>query len=218
MDLLPLRAWLAPCLDSTTLRRLTHVVAAMLSMTGRVTMRGLSRWTGKGGRYRTVQRFFNTAIPWEKAQWFLIRRHLRTVPGAVLLTGDAVVTAKAGRDTHGLGRFCSSIHGQPIPGLCHLCLSLVPVSERLSHPGMTLPVQPPEKVPAPAPPPDPPQKRSRGRPQGSRNRVHREVELTAPHSFLRDAIQSLLALVGATRSRWRTSSTTGPWATTRASN
>lgn len=196
MDLLPLLACLAPCLDSTTLRRLTHVVAAMLSMTGRVTMLGLSRWTGKGGSYRTVQRFFNTAIPWEQAQWFLIRRHLRTVPGAVLLTGDEVVTAKAGRDTHGLGRFFSSIHGKPIPGLCHLCLSLVPVSERVSHPVMTLPVKPPEKVPAPAPPPDPPQKRSRGRPKGSRNRVRREVELTAQQSFLRDAIQSLLALVG----------------------
>jgi len=30
----------------------------MLVMTGRVTMLGLARWAGKGGSYRTVQRFF----------------------------------------------------------------------------------------------------------------------------------------------------------------
>jgi putative transposase len=33
--------------------RLACVVAALLAMTGRVTMLGLSRWTGKGGSYRT---------------------------------------------------------------------------------------------------------------------------------------------------------------------
>jgi putative transposase len=166
MDLMPLLACLAPCLDATTLRRLACVVAALLAMTDRVTMLGLSRWTGKGGSYRTVQRFFNAAIPWDKARWLLVRRHLRQVPGAVLLAGDEVVTPKAGRNAHGLGRFFSSIYGKPVPGLCHLCLSLVPVNERVAHPMTMLPVKPPEKVPAAAPP-SPPQKR--GRP----NRVRR---------------------------------------------
>ena len=32
------------CVDSTTLRRLTVIVSAMLAMTGRVTMLGISRW------------------------------------------------------------------------------------------------------------------------------------------------------------------------------
>jgi DDE superfamily endonuclease len=36
----------------------------MLVMTGRVTMLGISRWAGKGGSYRTVQRFFSQALPW----------------------------------------------------------------------------------------------------------------------------------------------------------
>jgi putative transposase len=35
------------------------VIEAMLSMSGRVTMRGLSRWSDKGGSYRTIQRFFH---------------------------------------------------------------------------------------------------------------------------------------------------------------
>jgi hypothetical protein len=33
------------------------IVEAMLAMAGRVTILGLSRWTEKGGSYRTVQRF-----------------------------------------------------------------------------------------------------------------------------------------------------------------
>jgi len=48
-----LRQYLAP----TTLRQLRRVTEAILSMTGRVTMKGLARWTGPGGSYRTVQRF-----------------------------------------------------------------------------------------------------------------------------------------------------------------
>ena len=35
----------------------------MLTMTGRVTMLGISRWAEKGGSYRTTQRFFNKQIP-----------------------------------------------------------------------------------------------------------------------------------------------------------
>ena len=57
-DIMLVLACLSQCLDTTTLRHLSRVSEAMLSMTGRVTMRGIARWAGKGGRYRTVQRFF----------------------------------------------------------------------------------------------------------------------------------------------------------------
>lgn len=170
-------------------------MAALLTMTGRVTMLGLSRWTETGGSYRTIQRFFNTEIAWAKVQWLLIRRHLGHVPGIVLLTGDEVVTPKAGRHTSGLGRFFSSVYGKSIPSLCHLCLSLTSVNDRVSYPVMTLPVKPPEKTRT-APPPEPQTKRGRGRPQGSRNHARCKVELTTAQQFLRDAIQSLLALLG----------------------
>ena len=52
-------------LDATTLRRLVVIVFAILAMTGRVTMLGISRWTEKGGSYRTVQRFFDSKIDWD---------------------------------------------------------------------------------------------------------------------------------------------------------
>ena len=43
---------------NTVLRQLQIVAMAMLAMTGRVTMLGISRWAGEGGSYRTIQRFF----------------------------------------------------------------------------------------------------------------------------------------------------------------
>ena len=45
-------------LDATTLKRLGILVQTMLTMTGRITMLGLSRWAEKGGSYRTIQRFY----------------------------------------------------------------------------------------------------------------------------------------------------------------
>jgi len=57
----------------TTLRQLGRIAVAMLAITGRVTMLGLARWTGTGGSYRTVQRFFHTTLPWAAILWVLVR-------------------------------------------------------------------------------------------------------------------------------------------------
>src|SRR2546427_1316591 len=75
-DIMVLLACLSQCLDPTTLGQLRRVAEAMLAMTGRVTMRGLSRWSGHGGSYRTIQRFFHTHMSWDRLQWVLIRHHL----------------------------------------------------------------------------------------------------------------------------------------------
>src|SRR5258708_22841517 len=77
----------------------------MLSMTGRVTMRGLARWSGQGGSYRTIQRFFHTHMRWDRLQWVLIRHHLLDHDDVILMGGDDVVVTKSGKTTHGLDRF-----------------------------------------------------------------------------------------------------------------
>jgi hypothetical protein len=64
INILALFQCLQPLLAGTTLKQFSLIAFAMLVMTGRVTMLGMSRWAGKGGSYRTVQRFFYTkAIP-----------------------------------------------------------------------------------------------------------------------------------------------------------
>ncbi len=52
----------------TTIRQFSRIALGMLTMTGRVTMLGISRWTADGGSYRTVQRFFTTLISWATRQ------------------------------------------------------------------------------------------------------------------------------------------------------
>ncbi len=106
-DIIIVLTCLSQYLAPTTLRQLRRVTEAMLSMTGRVTMKGLSRWTGQGGSYRTVQRFFNTSLSWCKLQWVLIRHHLLEPDDVILMGGDEVVVTKSGKQTHGLERFFS---------------------------------------------------------------------------------------------------------------
>ena len=96
---------LSPHLNRRTLNQLTLIVEAVLAMTGRVTMLGLSRWAEKGGSYRTVQRFFGEKIEWPKLRWQLVKQHLAGAKGVWLLTGDEVVVTKSGKETHGLGIF-----------------------------------------------------------------------------------------------------------------
>ncbi len=70
VDIIIVLQCLSQCVDKTTLRQLSCIVPAMLAMTGRVTMLGISRWTEPGGSYRTIQRFYNTVIGWAKVNWF----------------------------------------------------------------------------------------------------------------------------------------------------
>src|SRR5215510_16046372 len=116
MDILALLQCLRPTVTKTTLRQCSRIVLAMLVMTGRVTMRGLSRWSGTGGSYRTIQRFFTTRLDWCHLQWLLIRQHLLDADEGVVMSGDYVVVTKAGKTTYGLDRFFSSLYGKAVPG------------------------------------------------------------------------------------------------------
>src|SRR4029450_5908312 len=94
---------------------------------GRVTMRGLSRWAGKGGSDRTVPRFFSPVIPGAMLFWVCSRQPVYGPADVYLLAGDEVVVTTAGQTTEGLDRFCSSVHGTPVPGLACFTLSRVSV-------------------------------------------------------------------------------------------
>lgn len=198
-DMITVLQCLSQCLDKTTLRQLNYIVPAMLAMTGRVTMLGVSRWTGKGGSYRTIQRFFNSSIVWAKVNWFFIRHHLLDRQDTVLIGGDESVVTKSGKKTYGLDRFFSSLYGKPVPGLSFFSLSLISVKVRTSYPVMMEQVVKDKEE-------KPVQKRSgqkvkkqarkRGRPKGSRNRNRREVELTPCLLQIQTMLKSLLLLLG----------------------
>jgi putative transposase len=190
-DIMGLFACFSQCIEPTPLRQLGRVIEAMLSMSGRVTMRGLSRWSGKGGSYRTIQRFFTTPLNWCHLQWLLIRQHLLDADEVVVMSGDYVVVTKAGKTTYGLDRFFSSLYGKAVPGLCFLSLSLLSVKRRTSYPVVTEQVEKACEAAAQAQP----TKTSsgpRGRPKGSKNRNRREVELSPSLRFIQEHIKRVL--------------------------
>lgn len=198
-DIMVVLACLSQCVQPTALRQLGRVIEAMLAISGRVTMKGLSRWSGKGGSYRTIQRLFNTPTNWLQLNWFLIRHHLWDSDDVALMSGDHVVVTKSGKTTHGLDRFFSSLYGKAVPGLCFLSLSLLSVKHRTSYPVVTEQVDKPLEMSGQAP-----LKRkkksggSRGRPKGSKNRNRREVDLSPSLRFIQFHIKRLLEEIGDT--------------------
>ena len=194
-DIMVLFACLSQYLEPTPLRQLGRVIEAMLAMSGRVTMRGLSRWSDKGGSYRTLQRFFTTSLNWCHLQWLLIRQHLLDAAEVVVMSGDYVVVTKSGKTTYGLDRFFSSLYGKAVPGLCFLSLSLLSVKRRTSYPVVTEQVEKTCEAAAHAQP----TKTSsgpRGRPKGSKNRNRREVELSPSLRFIQEHSKRLLQQLG----------------------
>ena len=100
-EIMALLVCLSQCVEPTTLRQLGRVIEAMLSISGRVTMRGLSRWSGNGGSDRTIQRLFNTSVRWCQLNWRLIRHHLVDAEDVVVMSGDHVVVTTSGKTTYG---------------------------------------------------------------------------------------------------------------------
>ena len=202
-DILSLFSVLYPHLPTTPLRQLGGVVFGLLSMTGRVSMLNISRWTTEGGSYRTVQRFFNTVLPWSKLCWVFFRAHLFDPESVYILAGDESIVVKSGSSTYGLWRFFSSVHSKTIPSLAFLSLSLVSVKERRSYPLVMEQVV--RGTPAlaekglPAEPRDasetPPPKRKRGRPKGSRNRNKTQVVLSDTLKQIQTRVKALLARI-----------------------
>jgi len=204
IEISALLACLSVCVDKTTINQLSVIVSAIIAMTGRVTMLGISRWTVKGGSYRTIQRFFSSKIAWSKLQWHFIRMHLLNEGDEVILVGDESVVTKSGKHTHGLDRFFSSLYGKVIPGLGFFTFSLVSLKRRDSHPLMTkqiikceeddssqLSSSSKQKNQSQSKEKKPP-----GRPKGSKNKNKEKVELSHYMLFIQGMLKQLLELVG----------------------
>jgi putative transposase len=183
-------------IDSLTAKRLGIISEAMLCMTGRVTMLGISRWTEKGGSYRTIQRFFKTCIPWEHLNWSLIKAKISKT-GVLLIAGDTTTVTKSGKTTFGIGKFFSSIYSRAIPGISFQVLSLINVDKRKSSPVLVEQVMPKPKGKK-----ENKRKKTKkkgpGRPKGSKNKDKRDVALNAELMQIKAMLIKLLSLIGGT--------------------
>lgn len=183
---------------------MSRVVFGMLSASGRISMLGLSRWTEKGGSYRTIQRFYSSELPWQAIHWLLVRLKFLKPTGQYFIAGDEVVDSKAGRETYGLDRFFSSIQQRVISGLAFFTFSLVDVEAARSYPlQMTQVVRSVEEKAASKARKEAKkaaaktsEKRKRGRPKGSKNKSRKEVVLNPELVRIQTALKSLLETIG----------------------
>jgi hypothetical protein len=166
-------------------------------------MLGISRWAGQGGSYRTVQRFFATALPWATLFWLFFRAHLLHSDDLYLLAGDETVVTKAGKHTHGLDRFFAGLYGKPLPSLAFFSLSLISTQQRRSFPialeqvvrseqekALARTKQPAKATSSPA------AKRKPGRPKGSSAKAKTAVDLTPELCRIQTLILQLLQRIG----------------------
>ena len=197
--ILPFLLCLQPEVTLTTIRQCSRIALAMLAMTGRVTMRGIARWTGDGGSYRTVQRLFHTSIPWTSVFWLFFRTHLFHADEVYLLGGDETVVTKAGKHTPGLDRFFAGLYGKPVPGLAFFTLSLISTKARRSFPIAVEQVlrTPEEKAAARAKAAPATPKRKAGRPKGSTTTAKTTVDLSPELARIQTMIRALLTRIGA---------------------
>jgi len=175
----------------------------MIAMTGRVTMVGLSRWAGKGGSYRTIQRFFNTLIPWSLIFKLFFEAHLKEADGEYVLVGDECVATKSGEKTYGLDYFFSGLLNKVVKGIAIFTLAVVDVNERCSYPlsveqvirsEAEKEVAKTKKKAQVKKDPNAPKKKL-GRPKGSKNRDKTQVDLTPELKRIQNMVQKQLEML-----------------------
>lgn len=192
-EILTLLSCLTFHLNSTSLKHLGGISQAMLAMSGRVTMLGISRWGGKGGSYRTIQRFFYSPKNWPTLMWVFFHTHCFRSQEKYAIAGDEVVTTKSGHQTYGVDWFFSGLANRPVKGLAFFALSLVGLEQRQSYPlriEQVIRSTPVESAPK--------TKRKRGRPKGSKNKEKTQVNLSGELLHIRGMLSALLDTIGET--------------------
>jgi putative transposase len=159
-DIIAITTCFTALMNKTTMKVMGQLIEAMLCSSGRMTMVGLSRWTGEGCSYRTIQRFFSTGWECGGLLWAVVEAHVVKENRVWQLAADEVVVSKAGKMTHGVGRFYSSLVGRPIGAVSFLAAAVVDVTARKPYP-----VQIEQRLPVPKvePAKGAPTKRGRGR-------------------------------------------------------
>lgn len=201
-EILALLQNIAPLLDKTALSQLSQVIFGMLTASGRITMLGLSRWTEKGGSYRTIQRFYHTALSWPALHWLFFKESFLHSEDEYIAAGDEVVIGKAGKETYGLDRFFAGHQQRVIPGLSFFAFSLVNVREAQSYPLQATQVvksveeKAASKAKAEAKKAQKPgEKKKPGRPKGSKNKDKKAVVLTPELLRIQKSLRSLLETI-----------------------
>jgi len=184
---------IAPVVSRTVLHQMSQVIHGVLISNGRITMMEISRWTERGGSYRTIQRWYHSQLIWLQIMWILFTNQLWKPGHEYIAAGDEVVFGKAGKETHGVGYFFSGLQQRVIPGLSFFVFSLIDVQERQSYPMQVVQMVKPEaekkEKPAKA------GKRPVGRPKGSKNKKDAKPTLGPELLRIQPVLQAFLGVL-----------------------
>lgn len=169
------------------LSQLLSISNAIFSMSGRVTMLGISRWNGKYS-YRTIERFFDKRIDWLLLSFEIIKNILGK---EIILVADESTISKSGKSTYGVGYFYSGLQGRAIKGISMLSFSLVDVESRRAYTifNRQMKKQPKQSTTKKT------SKKSVGRPLGSKNKNSADIRLKGTFRVVQWCLPHILKVV-----------------------
>lgn len=159
---------LSTIVTKSTLGKLESISNSILSMKGRVTMLGISRWS-KEYSYKTIERFFEKKLDWLKINWQLVKDN---IGDEVILVADESTISKSGKSTHGLGYFYSGLQGRAIKGIQFLSFSLVDVETKRGYPLLSKQLKKVKRAKK-----SKIKNKEKGRPKGSKNKNRSDIRL-----------------------------------------
>ena len=182
-------------LDKTTLKQLIMSVVAILTMTGRVTMLSISRWSDMS--YKTVGRFLDKKIDWLNLNYSIIKDDIEE---DFIIGADECTVSKSGHLTHNIGYFYSGLQKRAIKGIQFLVFSIINSKEKRSYPLFVKQLKQQESKDKTKP------KKKRnskaGRPKGSKNKIRENIELTGVYKIINSCLNKITKTVKLPKNRY----------------
>ena len=181
--------------SATNLQHFAIIIDSIFGISNSVTTLSVARYSSLS--YRTVQRFYALKdVNWLLVNLFLFKHFIYQKGKIYLYAADETVKGKAGKQTHGLGRFYSSMSKQVIRSVSFLAISIIDIEKEESYilGCKQLIVNNLVKVNQDKKSKKKPKTKSKGRPKGSKNKVKTEPESTSYQVLktLLDLVQSQL--------------------------
>ena len=187
--------------SATNLQHFAIIIDSILGISNSVTTLSVARYSSLS--YRTIQRFYALKdVNWLSVTLFLFKHFIYQKGKSYLFAADETVKGKAGKQTHGLGRFYSSMAKQVIRSVSFLAVSIIDIEKEKSYLlgckqliinnlGKAI-INPEKKSKSKKKTKDKP----KGRPKGSKNKVKTEPKSTSYQVLktLLDLVQSQLKI------------------------
>lgn len=188
--------------SATNLQHFAIIIDSILGISNSVTTLSVARYSSLS--YRTVQRFYALKdVNWLLVTLFLFKHFIYQKGKNYLFAADETVKGKAGKQTHGIGRFYSSMAKQVIRSVSFLVISIIDIEKEESYilgckqlivnnlENININ---PEKKTSKKNIKSKTKTKSKGRPRGSKNKVKTESETTSYQVLktLLDLVQSQL--------------------------